>query len=187
MPEDLQVEVSAEDEPHVRATDRPGEVGGIPQPESALDLDVEGDGWMVAGEDGPVGRWLGQDLAQPVELRSADPPVTLARDEGIEGDDPVSGHVAGRRALTLSGAEQVLRLIGTRRVNVPAAQDLGERRALVVVAGAEDRGDAALTREAADEFEGIGVGLAGPVVRDVTSDHDHVDVLHLAAGVQYPA
>jgi hypothetical protein len=142
---------------------------------------------MVQGKDGAVGRWRGQDLAQPVDLCAADPPVALARNHGVKGDDPVSGHKAHAARSPSAESSLARRLINTRRVNVATAQYLGERLPLVVVAGAEDRRDAALTRETADEFKHSDVRLTGPVVRDVAADHNHVDILDLAAIVQYPA
>jgi hypothetical protein len=88
---------------------------------------------MVQGKDGSVRRWRGQDLAQPVVLCSADPPVALARNHGVKGDDPVSGHKAPAARSPSAESSLVRRLINTRRINVATPQWVDDCRACRVL------------------------------------------------------
>jgi hypothetical protein len=112
-------------------------------------------------------------------LRAADLPVPLAWHERVEGDDAVAGDRGHRRPF--GAVEGLVRPVG---VDVAAAEHRRERRPFVVVAGAEDRRDPALTGEPADQLERIGVGLGRAVIGDVPGDHDGVQTGDLAAVVQ---
>ena len=121
--EELEVEVSAQDELHVGAADRGGQVGSVAQPERGLNRHAgNGDRRMVKGQDAAVRRRLGQHLAQPGELRVADPSVSLTRHERVEGDDPVSADRGDRRTFTVGSLHPGLRPVPSPGVDVATAQ-----------------------------------------------------------------
>lgn len=81
MPQDLKVKVAAEDELHIGPADRRGQLVGIPQPQRPLHLDFQRNRRVMEAQDRSTRRRVGQYLAQPVKLGTADLAVTLARHE----------------------------------------------------------------------------------------------------------
>lgn len=84
--QDLKMEVTAENQLHIGSADHRTQLVGILQPERPLHLDLQCDGRVVEGQERAMRRGGGQDLPQPVQLGPADPPVILARHEGVKSD-----------------------------------------------------------------------------------------------------
>ncbi|HEX8344698.1 MAG TPA: hypothetical protein VF657_08135 [Actinoplanes sp.] len=139
-----------------------------------FDVSIKPGAGQVKGQNTTLRRRLSQNVAQPSELCVADLSVSLARHEGVEGDDPVSVHQGDSRTFTVGSLELSLRPVPPIGFDVATAQHRRELRPFVVVTGAEDRGDAAFTGEPANQLERIGIRLARAVIGDISRDYDHV-------------